>query len=38
VLHAFEKKTQKTAKQDVEIGRARLRDVLTIRRGRRRND
>jgi phage-related protein len=38
VLHAFEKTTQNTAKQDLEIGRARLRDVLTLRRGRRRND
>jgi phage-related protein len=34
VLHAFEKKTQKTTKQDLEIGRARLREVLRLRRGR----
>jgi phage-related protein len=38
VLHAFEKKTRKTAKHDLELGRARLRDVLTRRRGRRRNE
>ena len=36
VLHAFEKKSQKTAKADVEIGRARLREVLALRRKRRR--
>src|SRR5688572_14240142 len=38
VLHAFEKKTQKTAKQDLEIGRARLREVLRRRQSRRRED
>jgi phage-related protein len=38
VLHAFEKKTQKTAKQDLEIGRARLRDALRMRRASRRDD
>ena len=37
VLHAFEKKTQKTAKHDLEIGQARLREVLRMRRGRRRD-
>jgi phage-related protein len=37
VLHAFEKKSQKTARRDVEIGRARLRDVIAMRRPQRRN-
>jgi len=37
VLHAFEKKTRKTVRQDLEIGRARLREVLRMRQGRRRN-
>jgi phage-related protein len=36
VLHAFEKKTQKTGKRDLEVGRARLRDVLALRRPKRR--
>ena len=31
VLHAFEKKTQKTAKRDIELGRARLAEVLASR-------
>jgi phage-related protein len=31
VLHAFEKKTQKTAKRDIELGRARLSEVLASR-------
>jgi phage-related protein len=31
VLHAFEKKTQKTAKKDVDLGKARLADVLNSR-------
>jgi phage-related protein len=31
VLHAFEKKSQKTAKQDLDLGRARLADVLNSR-------
>jgi phage-related protein len=31
VLHAFEKKTQKTARQDLDLGRARLADVLNSR-------
>jgi phage-related protein len=38
VLHAFEKKTRKTTRQDLEIGRARLREVLRMRQERRRND
>jgi phage-related protein len=38
VLHAFEKKTRQTARQDLETGRARLREVLRMRQGRRRND
>jgi len=32
VLHAFEKKTQKTPKADVELGRARLQELLRRRR------
>lgn len=36
VLHAFEKKGQKTARADLEIGRARLREVVAIRRSERR--
>ena len=32
VLHAFEKRTRKTAKSDVAIGQARLREVLAMRR------
>lgn len=31
VLHAFEKKTQKTAKRDIELGRARMAEVLASR-------
>jgi phage-related protein len=31
VLHAFEKKTQKTAKKDLDLGRARLADVVNSR-------
>lgn len=31
VLHAFEKKTQKTSKKDLDLGRARLADVLASR-------
>lgn len=38
VLHAFEKKTRKTTRQDLEMGRARLREVLRMRQERRRND
>jgi len=33
VLHAFAKKTAKTAQRDVKIGRARLQALLTERRG-----
>ena len=32
VLHAFEKKTQKTSRHDIEIGRARYRQMLQNRR------
>jgi phage-related protein len=32
VLHAFEKKTQKTSRHDVEVGRARYRQMLQLRR------
>ncbi len=32
VLHAFEKKSRKTSKKDIEIGRARYRAVLAERR------
>lgn len=34
VLHAFEKKTRKTDKQDVEIARKAYREVLNLRRER----
>ena len=34
VLHAFEKKSQKTPKSDLEIARARLRELLRIRNAR----
>jgi phage-related protein len=34
VLHAFEKKTQKTPKRDIELGRARLAQVLAERANR----
>ena len=34
VLHAFRKKTQKTAKQDIEIGRQRYRIVQQHRQNR----
>lgn len=34
VLHAFEKKAQKTPKRDIELGRARLRELLAHRRER----
>jgi phage-related protein len=36
VLHAFEKKSRKTAKSDIAIGQARLREVLVVRRSPRR--
>ncbi len=32
VLHAFEKKRQKTPKQDIELGRARFAELLAQRR------
>ena len=32
VLHAFEKRSRKTAAQDIALGRARYRDVLARRR------
>ena len=32
VLHAFEKKSRKTAKSDIARGQARLREVLAMRR------
>ena len=38
VLHAFEKKTRKTARPDLEIGRTRLREVLRMRQERRRTN
>jgi len=31
ILHAFRKKTQKTAKKDLDIARARFRDVIQHR-------
>ena len=31
ILHAFQKKTQKTAKKDLDIARARFRDVIKHR-------
>jgi phage-related protein len=34
VLHAFQKKTQKTAKYDIEIGRKRYKTVQLYRRAR----
>lgn len=33
VLHAFEKKTRKTDKRDVEIARKAYREILNLRRG-----
>ncbi len=32
VLHAFEKKGQKTSKRNIELGRARLSELLVQRR------
>jgi len=32
VLHAFEKKSQRTKKKDIEIAKRRLRDVESVRR------
>ena len=34
VLHAFEKKTRRTAAQDLELGRKRFRDLVKMRRER----
>lgn len=31
ILHAFSKKTQKTPKKDIDIAKARLREVMQIR-------
>jgi len=31
ILHAFRKKTQKTAKKDLDIARSRFRDVIQYR-------
>lgn len=36
VLHAFEKKTQKTPKQDIQLGRERLKEVKQWLRDRKR--
>lgn len=33
VLHVFEKKSQKTARSDIEVGRARYRDLIQRRGG-----
>ena len=33
VLHAFEKRTRRTRRLDVELGRKRLGDVMRSRRG-----
>ena len=32
VLHAFEKKTQKTAQRDIDLGRERLKELRQWRR------
>jgi phage-related protein len=37
VLHAFEKKTRRTAKADLEVARSRLTEVLAARRRRERS-
>jgi phage-related protein len=34
VLHAFEKKTRRTAAQDLVLGRKRFRDLVKLRRER----
>jgi phage-related protein len=34
VLHAFEKKSRRTRKTDVDLARSRLKDLETLRRGR----
>ena len=33
VLHAFEKRTRKTMRKDIELARARYRELLARRRG-----
>jgi phage-related protein len=33
VLHAFEKKTRRTARRDLDLARTRLREVINKRRG-----
>ena len=33
VLHVFQKKSQKTARQDIELGRARFRTIRGLREG-----
>ena len=33
VLHAFEKKTRRTPKRDLELAKNRLREVIKTRRG-----
>ena len=33
VLHAFQKKTQKTSKRDIEVGRRRYKEMLLHRQG-----
>ena len=38
VLHAFEKKTRRTAGDDIDLARSRLRDALAMRRRARRDD
>jgi phage-related protein len=37
ILHAFEKKTRKTAKADLDLARSRLKEVLNTRRAARRS-
>ncbi len=36
VLHAFEKKSRKTPRADLELAQSRLTELLKIRRGKRR--
>jgi len=38
VLHAFEKKTRRTANADIDLARSRLRDVLVMRQRRQHHD
>ena len=37
VLHAFQKKTQKTSKQDIQLGQQRYKEMLRYREEQRRN-